>query len=198
MSANGTFVRRSPEDAAIGERQPGLLPYALCLLFGLPLLFGLVSLSSGLKLSNGASRFVRDVAAMYRQGVDFGKPEGQRIVFDLAHARGLPIAPENTVVILSTIRKVSDADCDSSGSGTACVNRGLPVIQRQVVLGNARLHTSRFGSAPAEVTPRWVQDRAARVPDFGTNLRPGETVWAAETWFATTDQPGGIYVRGID
>ncbi|HZU27960.1 MAG TPA: hypothetical protein VFA04_20690 [Bryobacteraceae bacterium] len=190
--------RRLPvhEAAIVPERRAGLIPVALCLLFGMPLAFGLLSASSGLKLTNRASHFAHDVASMYRQGVDFSRPESQSIIFDLARAQDLPIRPENAVVIVSTVRKVSDADCAASSAG--CVNRGQVVLQRQVTAGNPRLHASSFGTVTGRAATAWLDDRAAQVKDFGDTLRPGEVAWVAETWFAAPNQAGGVYVRTVE
>jgi hypothetical protein len=185
------------EGGGSAERGPGLLPVAICVLFAIPLIFGLRSISSAVRLSNRASHFAHDVASMYRQGVDFSRPENQNIIFDLAHAQALPIQPDHAVIILSTIRMVSDADC-SLVSADACVNRGQVVVQQQLVLGDPRLHASAFGVDPPSGPRGWLTERAARVADFGTALRPGEIVHAAETWFATPDQPAGIYVRSMN
>jgi hypothetical protein len=176
-------------------RRAGLVPAALCVLFGIPLAFGLVSASSDLKLTNRASRFARELASMYRQGVDFSRPDSQSIAYDLARARELPIRPENAVVILSTLRKVSDTDCAAASAG--CLNRGMVVLERQLTLGNPRLHPSSFGAAPPGAATAWLNDRTAQVKDFGETLRPGEVAWVAETWFSTPGQAGGIYVRSV-
>lgn len=193
LSTNGTLPRRLKvnEEARVADRRPGLIPAALCLLFGLPLALGVFSVSSGLKLSNRASHFTRDIASMYRQGMDFSKPESQAILFDVARARELPIRPENSVVIFSSIRRVSDQDCAS------CVNRGSVVLQRQITVGNPTLHASSFAATAPATADGWLNDPAARVKDFGDALRPGETVWAAETWFAGSDQ-AGIFVRSTE
>lgn len=194
VSANVGLPRKVVirQEIAVVERRPGLLPFALCLLFAMPLVAGLLSVSSGLRLSNRASHFARDVASMYQQGMDFSRPENQGIVFDLAHAQGLPIRPDNAVVIVTKVRKVADDDCD------ACANRGLPVVERQIVLGNGSLHPSTLGVMRTAGALEWRNDPAARVKDYGGDLRPGEVVWAAETWFATSEQPSGIYVRAIN
>jgi hypothetical protein len=197
LSTNGSFPRRLTlrEESGFAERRPGLIPVALCLLFGMPLALGLLSVSSGLKLSNRVSHFARDVASMYRQGVDFSRAESQGIVFDLARARELPIRAENAVVILSTVRRVSDTDCAAGG---VCFNRGQVILQQQVTVGNVHLHASSLGATMPVTAKAWLNDPAARVKDFGDTLRAGEVAWVVETWFTTADQPGGIYVRSVD
>lgn len=179
------------DEAAPAEGRPGLLPVVICVLFALPLAFGLRSISGGVRLSSRASHFVHDAVSMYAQGVDFSRAENKNIVFDLARAQGLTLQPDRAVVILSTIRMVSDADCAKT---PACTNRGLAVVEQQFVIGNVGLHVSAFGPGARD----WLTDRAARVPDFTVTLRPGETIRAAEAWFATPEQPAGIYVRSMN
>lgn len=200
FGTNGPASRRTSRDGPETRVQrTGILPFALCILFAMPLIFGLLSVSAGLKLSNASSHLARDLASMYHQGVDFSHPESQSIVYDLAHAQGLPIRPDNSVVILSTVRMVSDADCNAAHD-TVCANRGFTVLERRIVIGNPRLHASSFVATPAKDPNGWLERPECRVRDAGATLRltPGEVASAAEAWFATAEQPAGIYVRSID
>jgi hypothetical protein len=87
----------------------------------------------------------RDIAAMYSRGIDFSKPATQAIARELASGFDTGDAG-NTVIILSQIATVTSADCKAGGLGDHCANEGSPVFLNRIVIGNALLRPSNFGS----------------------------------------------------
>ncbi len=183
------------------QRRSRLFEYALCLLFLLPLVYGVFSMMRLQQLTNEAGRLARDLARMYRQGVDFSAPANRGIATELARGRGFVLAGRSGVAILSRVRVVQDSDCPVAAS-QPCANAGLAAIEQQIVIGRSEPRHSQTGAPPVDPTTglvaNWAGDPAARATVAENEIRQGEPSWICEVWFTAPDQPGGVYARAAE
>jgi Flp pilus assembly protein TadG len=117
------------------------------------LFFGTVGLGIMMGRYSQAVQITRDIAHMYSDGVDFTQSTPQNIVVQkLAAGTGMTTSSNSGsgVVILSQIGSVYQVDCTAAGVNP-CTNLGLPVFKQRVVVGNATLRTSAFGTPTAAI-----------------------------------------------
>ncbi len=187
------LLARLDEDDAGRDR---IFEYALSLAFLLPLLFGVFSAAKSQRMTVESNGLAHDLARMYRQGVDFSTPANRGVALELARGRGLAFGGNNGLAILSRVHVVDDADCNR------CANAGLPVFDQQIVIGSGALRLSQTGTPPADADTGLVHDSAsnpaARAHVSEEEVRLGTPAWICELWFASPDQPDGIYVRVSD
>ncbi|MGA3027732.1 MAG: hypothetical protein ABSF98_23480 [Bryobacteraceae bacterium] len=183
------------DDLDVADRS-AVFEYAFCLAFLLPLLFGVFSAVKSQRITLEANGLAHDLARMYRQGVDFSTPANRGVALQLARGRGLALGGDGGTAILSRVRVVEDAGCSH------CANAGLAVFDQQIVIGTGAPRRSRTGTPPLEAGTGLVRDPAnnpaARARVSEDEARPGTLVWICELWFASPDQPDGIYVRVAD
>jgi hypothetical protein len=197
-------------------RQGGnvIMEFALVMIAAIPMLFGLTAVGISLGRSIQAVQVTRDVAHMYGLGVDFTTPASTNVVASLAEDFNLDPASGNAVLMLSRVITVSAADC---GTVNPCPNLTFPVFTHRIVIGNASLRSSSFGTPPpAFIAPNgsisaafYLTDSGLKATGFETVLvhAPGEEAWLVEGFFDMPDlnflSPGlgdtthGTYVRAI-
>lgn len=155
-----------------------------------PLLLGLVVVGLGTINRLQLDQLVRDVGIMHARGVDFADNTGRDLFVKLTKgsvfvAGGDPPAYNGTVII-STVRYVSETDCNG------CSNVNTPVVTYRTVLGDPALHESRFASpgtvgGDGRVTD-WRNDASARAPGilgFISGMQPGDEAFVAEGYMKT-------------
>jgi hypothetical protein len=173
-----------------------IFEYALCLAFLLPMLFGVFAAAKSQRMTAEASGLARDLAHMYRQGVDFSSPANRSLALELARGRGLALGANSGAAILSRVRVVGEADCGH------CANTGSAVFEQQIVIGGVSAHVSQLGTPPAEpgtgMVREWTSDPAARARASDREVKPGAPSWICELWFPSPDQPEGVYVRASE
>lgn len=186
------------------------LPVLVSLLLGVFLM--------GLTLSRGiyATQVTRDTAQMFARGLNFALTPNQDIVVRLASGLGLQRNGGNGTVILSVIEFIGDEQCAAGGysqGDTGCANRNWPVIIRRIVIGNASLRQSNFGTPNPSLidSEGWVSnyltDTSTRAVGFISlvpDMAPGQMAylvesyfWAPELTLAGMQFGGGIYTRSI-
>lgn len=187
------LLARLDEGDAGRER---IFEYALSLAFLLPLLFGVFSAAKSQRIALESNGLAHDLARMYRQGVDFSTPANRAVALQLARGRGLPLGGNSGAAILSRVHVVEDADCNH------CANDGLAVFDQQIVIGAGALRRAQMGTPRADADTGQVLDPAnnpaARARVSENEVRPGTPAWICELWFASPDQPDGIYIRVAD
>jgi len=151
---------------------------------------------------------------MFARGLDFSLAGNQDIVVRLAAGMGMQRTGGNGVVILSQIMYVGDEQCAAGGHpGEDCLNRNWPVILRRIVIGNASLRNSNFGTPnPALINSEgWVSDYltdvTARATGFTAvipDMTAGQTAFLVESYFyspelalAPVAMGGGVYSRSV-
>lgn len=168
-----------------------------------PLILGTMVIGMNLIRAIQVTQVNRDAGHMFARGVDFSLPANQAILQHLAG--GLELTPSGkSVVILSQIMRV---DCPGP---PACANHGMAVFVRQIVLGNASLRTSQYGTpvtGSGGMVSDYMTDPAARATGLYPavmDMQMGETAYVAEAFYRSSelDLPGfmtstGVSVRGI-
>jgi len=173
--------------------------YALGAIFFVPLAIGVLLVNNSASRSEHANQVSRDIASMYAQGLDFSTSANQDIAVKVAEGLGIDVRNGGGILILSRIRVVHAADCESAAR---CANQGYAVVTQRYVIGNPSLRASSFGT-PAHIDPGtgnvrdWGNDVSARADDFPANLKAGESVYAAECFFPSQDSRGGVYSRAM-
>jgi hypothetical protein len=156
----------------------------------MPLLVGTVSIGMSMIRSIQVTALNRDVGHLFAGGVDFSQAANQNLLVNIAGDLSISSAGGNGVVILSEI--------DGTGANQA-------VISRRLVIGNASLRASSYGTpdmtdASGNVT---ATDSSASAVNFTPSVIPmvqGQVAYVAETYFSTSDynfagmMPNGIYV----
>lgn len=196
------------------RKKPGhggaLIETALLLAAVLPVLLGVAGVGMRLGRSLEGMQVTRDVAHMYALGTDFSLPGTQAIAQALSRTFTLT-STGNSVLILSRIVKVYQADCDGAGLGV-CPNLGQTVLAQRLSLGNTGLRASSFGTPPGGYLDSQGNIRPA---DYCTQsslmaagfdavlaLLQGQSAYLVEGYFSMPEldllhpgQGGGYYVR---
>jgi hypothetical protein len=134
----------------------------------------------------------RDAGHMFSQGIDFSQAANQNLLVKIAGDLNITPTGGDGVVILSEIV--------ATGTNQA-------VIAQRLVIGNASLHLSNYGTpdmidAGGNVTP----DASATATNFTPaviSMVAGQVAYVAETYFSTSDVslggllPNGIYVWAV-
>jgi len=201
-----------------GERGNAMIEFAALSIVIVPLLFGTVGVGVNLGTMVQAVQVSRDVAHMYARGIDFSQTANQNIAVALAPNSGMTTTGGNGVIILSKITQVYQADCTAAAVAT-CTNLGQPVFTNRIVIGNAALTASRYGTpAPAIVDASgniaaadYLTNATAVASGFssvlsaaGLTLVDGDVVYMSETYLSTPDlsflgtqASNGVYARSI-
>lgn len=154
--------RRGQGGSRARQRGNTILEFALVAVFLIPLLFGSFNLGMNLNQTVRVTQVVRDAGHMYARYVDFSLPSNKNILVRLAMGLGMTADGGEGVIILSKITFINDADCTGAGIPLGeCVNRNNYVITHRVVVGNASLRTSNFGTPSSA-----IMDSAGNVTDI--------------------------------
>ena len=207
--AEGTCKRRLAGRA----RGSAMIEAALVLSLGLPLLLGVTGVGLRLGRTIQATQLTRDVGHMYALGTDFTLSGSQQIANTLG--QGFTLTSTGTaVLILSRVVKVFQADCTAAGLPN-CPNLNQPVFAQRVVLGNAGLRSSKYGTPPAiylDAKGNILSSDYCKQPtlialgfDSVLSLQQGQSAWLVEGYFSMPDlnllgggqSTGGYYVRQL-
>ena len=140
---------RHDKRARRGRNGSTLLEFAIVFPCLTLLFFGTVGLGVMMGRYIQAVQVCRDLAHMYSDGVDFTQATPQNIIVQqLAAGSGMTANGGNGVAIFSQVKTVYQTDCTSAGV-SPCTNLGLPVFTQRVVVGNAGLKSSAFGTPSA-------------------------------------------------
>jgi Flp pilus assembly protein TadG len=176
-----------------------IVEFALVAPFLVLAFLGTVGVGIALGRSIHAVQFCRDMAHMYVDGVDFTLAGNKAIAVQLAQGSGMTANGGDGVVIFSRISTVYQADCDAAL--VACNNLGVAVITQRVVVGNAALRASDFGTPTAALLDSLGNissnvyltnsDSTVRATGFtpllttaGMTQQRGDATWVAESYFA--------------
>ncbi len=135
------FTRKSSEHGS------ALVEFVLCFsLFWVPLFFGMLVIGFNLIRAIQVTQVCRDAAHMYAYGTDFSQPAYKNLLVSLATGLNMKTTGGNGVIIFSTITFVDQASCDAANLTSGCSNLDKAVFVRRIVIGDANLHTSAFGT----------------------------------------------------
>lgn len=192
-----------------------VMEFALVSVFLIPLLFGTYSIGMSLTKSVQVSVVSRDAGAMFMRYVDFTLPQNKALIVRIASGLGMTANGGNGVVILSQVMYVGDAECATGGytPGT-CPNYHQTVFVKRVVVGNASIYSSQFGTPNSGLLQsdgsisytNYLTQASCRANNFGSvlSLLAGEYAFISEAFFLTPDLdlPGyrsntSVYQRNI-
>lgn len=194
------------------QRGNTILEFALVTVFLIPLLFGSFNLGMNLNQSIRVTQVVRDAGHMYARFVDFNLPSNKDILVRLAMGLGMTVDGGDGVIILSKVTFINDDDCTGAGVPLAeCANRNNYVITHRLVIGNAALKSSYFGTpssafldSSGNVTDIY-RESSARATNFGSliTLQSSQFAFVAEGFFRgagvnlTNGEGNDVYARAI-
>jgi hypothetical protein len=174
-----------------------------------PLLLQLTNV--GVRLGRGiqATQVTRDVAHMYALGADFTLPGTQSIARTLGSGFDLT-STGNSVLIFSRLTKVSQVNCTAAGLSN-CPNLTQAVFTQRIVLGNASLRASTYGTPPGIyigtqgtiASADYCKQSTLVAANFEPviSLQQDQVTWMVEGYFSMPDlnplggNTGGVYVR---
>src|SRR5579885_3256287 len=137
------------------ERGNALLEFAVVFPCITILFFGSAALGVMLGRYIQCVQVCRDVAHIYAdKNLDLSTTKYKNIVTqNLASGVGMTNSGGNGVVILSRIITVFSSDCTANGIvAGSCTNKDKPVLTQRIVIGNAALRSSAFGTPPNGMT----------------------------------------------
>jgi len=163
MSCNdriGKRAMRRSESRDPGERGSAVIEFVMCVgLFWIPLFFGATQFGFHMIQAIQVTQVCRDAGHMFAYGIDFSQSSNQYLLASFAPS--LNVDPSgaggSSVVILSTVRYVSQADCQAGGYSSTCPNYNQLVFISQTVVGKASIHTSAFGTPVTNASTGLVQ-----------------------------------------
>src|ERR1035438_134388 len=132
------------------KRQKGSLFVEFVLVVALvmvPLLLGTMVVGFNLIRSIQVNQINRDAGHMFARGVDFSSDSNgqidRSILFQMAPRLQVTTSAGTGVLILSAIEYIGATTC------TGCSNLNHAVFTQQIIIGNAALRASNFGTVPA-------------------------------------------------
>jgi hypothetical protein len=131
------------------QRGSAFIEFVFCFgLFWVPLFLGVSQFGFQLVQALQVTQVCHDSGHMYAYGIDFAQSSNRYLLASFAPA--LRIDPTGaggtSVVVLSTVDLIGTAECQAGGYSSTCPNYNKLVFTNQVVIGNAALHASAFGS----------------------------------------------------
>ncbi len=200
------------------QRGNAAIEFAALSIVLIPLLFGSVGIGLNMGTMVQAVQVTRDVAHMYARGVDFSQTGNQNIAVALAPNAQMTPTSGNGVIILSQIAQVYQADCTAAGV-SPCTNLGQTVFTSRIVIGNASLTSSRYGTPASSIVSssgsisaaNYLTNTTAVATGFssvltssGYTLLDGDVVYLSETYLSTpnlsflgTPASNGVYAQAI-
>jgi hypothetical protein len=113
------------------------------------------------------------------------------------------------VFVFSTVEYIDTPQCTAGGltaNSTSCPNLDQYVFIQRVVVGNASLLTSPFGTPAAGIigasgnipSSSYLTNSSARAAGFGSviSLTGGQVAYLTETYFSSPDFAWGSYMSG--
>ena len=204
------FKKRSHKAGTAG------LEFALSTVFWVPLLLGTSVFGFNLIRAIQVTQIARDVAHMHAYGLDFSDVNNKAIAIRLARGLDITTTGGNGVIIISTLMSIGAAQCTAAGlaaDATNCPNINQLVFIRRIVIGNAALRASDFGTpSPAIidgqghiVAPNYLTNTSARATGFSglMAMAAGQVAYVAEAYFASPElgwaeySSPGHYARSI-
>jgi hypothetical protein len=202
MATRGKSMRRFRSE----RRGSSLIEFVLSSLLWVTLLIGTLVIGGKLIKAIQVIQLCRDVGHMWAYGVDFSQTSNQNLVAKLA--QGLNFNTNGTgngVVILSNVTYIGPNQCTAGGlaaNTTACPNMNQTVFTRRVVVGNASIRVSNFGTPNTGIVGAngyiavadYLTNASARTNNFIAllPLAPGNVSSLTETYFSSPelDWPG--------
>ena len=201
------------------EKGSTILEFAIVSIVLVPLFFGMVGSGIILGRSIEVVQICRDLGHMYAKGIDFSQVANQNIAVTLATGTGMTTNGGNAVVILSQVILVYQADCNAGNHPADCGNLNKNVFISRIVIGNASLRASNYGTPSAGIVNAsgniaatdYLTNSSAVANNIGNELSAagltlvqGDVVWMTEVHATSPDVSflgssgsTGIYAKAI-
>ncbi|MDP8979056.1 MAG: hypothetical protein M3O35_00535 [Acidobacteriota bacterium] len=196
-----------------------ILEFAVVSIVLVPLFFGMVGSGIILGRSIEVVQICRDLGHMYAKGIDFSQAGNQNVAVTLATGTGMTANGGNAVVIFSQVIHIYQADCNAGNHPNDCGNINKEVFVSRIVVGNASLRVSNYGTPAAGIVNNsgniaatdYLTNSSAVAVNIGTELTAagltlaqGDVVWMTEVHatspdigFLGTSGSTGIYAKAI-
>jgi hypothetical protein len=183
-------------------RQSGstMIEFCLSTVLWTSILMGLCTVGLNLIRALQVEQVCRDAGRLYSAGLDFTQSGNQNLLIMLAAGMNVTTSGGNGVFIFSTVEYIDTPQCSS------CPNLGQYVFVQRIVVGNASLFSSPFGSPAAGIigssgniaSSDYLTNASARAAAFGNviSLAGGQIAYLTETYFSSPDFAWGTYMNG--
>lgn len=221
--------KREGRQRRTAPRGGSAIEFVLLSVFWVPLLTGVLVIGTAMVRAIEAVQVARDAGHMYARGVDFALEGNQRLLVRLGEDMGLKATGGDGVVILSKVTYIGPYQCkaeqladnsDPPNPTAGCRNYRHYVFAQRVVVGNASLRTSNFGTPDPSLLQAGgrisasdrVRNEGARVRNFhllpapaldgSGGFQAGQYAYLVEAAFRAPRLPGlpgdgTVYVHAI-
>jgi len=186
-----------------------MIEFCLSTVLWTSVLMGLTAVGLNLIRALQVEEICRDAGRLYSAGLDFTQTGNQNLLLLLATGQNVTTTGGNGVFVFSTVEYIDTLQCTAGGLGgnsTGCPNLGQNVFIQRVVVGNASLLSSPFGTPGAGMigtggnipSSDYLTSAAARAAGFGSliSLTGGQVAYLTETYFSSPDFAWGSYMSG--
>jgi hypothetical protein len=177
-----------------------MIEFCLSVALWMTVLMGLSTVGLNLIRALQVEQVCRDAGRMYSAGLDFTLAGNQNLLIMVASGLNVAASSGNGVFVFSTVEYIDTPQCAS------CANLGQYVFIQRVVVGNAALLTSTFGTPPTGIigangnipSSSYLASTSARATGFGSvlPLTGGQVAYVTETYFSSPDFAWGTYMSG--
>ncbi|HXM45899.1 MAG TPA: hypothetical protein VN924_31975 [Bryobacteraceae bacterium] len=177
-----------------------MIEFCLSAVLWTTVLMGLCTVGMNLIRALQVEQVCRDAGRMYSAGLDFTQAGNQNLLIMVATGLNVTTSGGNGVFVFSTVEYIDTPQCSS------CANLGQYVFIQRVVVGNASLLTSPFGTPAAGIigasgnisSSNYLSNASARATGFGSvvALTGGQVAYLTETYFSSPDFAWGSYMSG--
>lgn len=186
-----------------------MIEFCLSAVLWTTVLMGLSAVGMNLIRALQVEQVCRDAGRMYSAGLDFTLAGNQSLLIIVATGLNVTTSGGNGVFVFSTVEYIDTPQCAAGGLGgnsSSCPNLDQYVFIQRVVVGNASLLTSPFGTPPAGiigasgniVSSDYLTNSSARATGVGSllSLTGGQVTYLTETYFSSPDFAWGSYMSG--
>jgi hypothetical protein len=204
MRGHFAMVERA---SACRRRGSTMIEFCLSALFWTTVLMGLSTVGLNLIRALLVEQVCRDAGRLYSAGLDFTQAGNQNLLIMLATGLNVTISGGNGVFVFSTVEYIDTPQCTGgglAGNGTSCPNLGQYVVIQRVVVGNANLLSSVFGTPGAGIigsngnisSSNYLTNTSVRAAGFGgvISMTGGQVAYLTETYFSSPDFAWGSYM----
>jgi hypothetical protein len=194
----------------LGRNNGGaLMEFSFSSLFWVPLILGTIVLGLNLSRALRVTQLCRDAGHMYAYGVDFSQSGNKNLLLRLANGLNITAAGGNGVIVFSTITYIAGSDCTAGGlaaNSSQCPNLNFMVFTKRLVIGNAALKPSAFGTPNAAdmdssgsiPSSKFLKDATTRATGFSSliTIASGQYAYVSEAYFSSPDYDWSGFLTG--
>ena len=195
--------------SACQRRGSTMIEFCLSAVLWTTVLMGLSTVGLNLIRALQVEQVCRDAGRLYGAGLDFTQGGNQNLLIKLSTGLNVTTAGGNGVFVFSTVEYIDTPQCAAgglAGNATSCPNLGQYVFVQRVVVGNASLLSSPFGTPAAGIigtfgnipSSDYLTNASARAAGFSSllSLTGGQVAYLTETYFSSPDFAWGSYMSG--